>query len=587
MVRAALVVFALLAVGPVAAQAAERASDEGGAPGAGDPLDRGSPRETVAGFLDATDRADDRRARDYLDLSGLPAARRDEAARELRTVLDRQVWIDLDALSAESAGDRQDGLAADRESLGWLDTPDGPRQVLLTRVERDGGERWLFAGETVVAATRAYDGLGYGRLAALLPAPLIDYQLFRVQLWQWIALLLLVVAAYVVAWLATRAAAWMLAPLARRTRTTLDDGMLALALGPARLLVAVAVFSAGRRPLQLTAAAATVLSGAEYLLALIAVIWICLRLIDVAGEVLRERLRHRGQNEVVQLVPPGRRTAKVCVVGVGLIAMLDGLGFDVTALVAGLGIGGLAVALAAQKSIENLLGGITLYADRPVQVGDFCRFGETVGTVEDIGLRSTRVRTLERCLVTVPNAEFSNMQLENFSARDKFWYHPTIGLRYETSPDQLRYVLVEVRRMLYAHPRVDPEPARIRFVGFGASSLDLEVFAYVRASDFDDFLEVAEDLHLRIMDIVSAAGSSIAFPSRTLYVEASDGLDRRRGADAERQVEEWREHEALYLPRFPTEKIAELRGTAQYPPPGTPGAERRRHAPDGADGRRA
>lgn len=583
-VRAALVVFALLAAGPVAAKAAERTADQVDAPGAGVALDRGSPRETVAGFLGATDRGDERRARDYLDLSGLPAARREEAARELRTVLDRQVWIDLDALSAEPAGDRQDGLAADRESLGWLDTPDGPRQVLLTRVERDGGKRWVFAGETVVAATRAYDELGYGRLAALLPAPLIDYQLFRVQLWQWIALLLLVVAAYVVAWLATRAAAWTLAPLARRTRTTLD--MAGLALGPARLLVAVAVFSAGRRPLQLTAAAGTVLSGAEYLLALIAVIWVCLRLIDVAGEVLRDRLRDRGQGEVAQLVPPGRRTAKVCVVGVGLIAMLDGLGFDVTALVAGLGIGGLAVALAAQKSIENLLGGITLYADRPVQVGDFCRFGETVGTVEDIGLRSTRVRTLERCLVTVPNAEFSNMQLENFSARDKFWYHPTIGLRYETTPDQLRYVLVEVRRMLYAHPRVDPEPARIRFVGFGASSLDLEVFAYVRASNFDDFLEVAEDLHLRIIDIVSAAGSSIAFPSRTLYVEASDGLDRRRGADAERQVEEWRKRDALYLPRFPAEKIAELRGTAQYPPPGTPGAERRRHAHDGGNGRR-
>jgi MscS family membrane protein len=177
----------------------------------------------------------------------------------------------------------------------------------------------------------------------------------------------------------------------------------------------------------------------------------------------------------------------------------------------------------------------------------------------------------------VPNADFASLQIENYSRRDKFWYHPIIGLRYETTPDQLRYVLVEVRCMLYAHPNVDPKPARIRFKTFGAYSLDLEVFAYVLAHDYDGFLEVAEDLNLRIIDIVAAAGSSFAFPSQTTYVEHGTGLDAERSREAEREVAGWRERDALYLPRFPDDRIAELKGTLAYPPPGSPdGPERRR-----------
>ena len=151
---------------------------------------------------------------------------------------------------------------------------------------------------------------------------------------------------------------------------------------------------------------------------------------------------------------------------------------------AGLGVGGIAVALAAQKTVENFIGGITLYADQPVRVGEFCRFGGTVGTVEDVGLRSTRVRTLDRTIVTIPNSEFSNFQIENFARRDRIWYHPTLNVHYETTPDQIRYILVEARRMLYAHPKVDSASARIRFVGFGRASLDLEVFSYVTVTDY-------------------------------------------------------------------------------------------------------
>jgi MscS family membrane protein len=271
-------------------------------------------------------------------------------------------------------------------------------------------------------------------------------------------------------------------------------------------------------------------------------------------------------------VPLGRKTVKVAVVALAALSALDTFGFDVTALVAGLGIGGLAVALALQKTLENLFGGATVLADRPVQVGDFCRFGDRVGTVEEIGIRSARIRTLDRTVVTVPNADFATMQLENYSQRDKIWYHPTLGLRYETTPEQLRYVLVEVRRMLYAHPKVDPDPARIRFTGFGDYSLDLEVFAYVKVTDFGEFLEVAEDLNLRLMDIVADAGTDFAFPSNTTYLAQDGGLDAERVDAAEQAVAKWREEQRLFLPGFPDSEIGDLASTLDYPPKGSPSA---------------
>ena len=185
-------------------------------------------------------------------------------------------------------------------------------------------------------------------------------------------------------------------------------------------------------------------------------------------------------------------------------------------------------------------------------------------------MRSTRVRTLDRTVVTVPNAEFSTMQLENFTARDKIWFHPRLGLRYETTPEQLRYVLIELRRMLYSHPKVDPEPARVRFVNFGDFSLDLDLYAYIRATDYSEYLEVAEDLNLRIIDIVDRAGTGFAFPSNTTYIARDDGLDAEKIRAATESVEGWRSRTELYLPGFPSEKISELSGTLAWPPEGSP-----------------
>ncbi len=194
------------------------------------------------------------------------------------------------------------------------------------------------------------------------------------------------------------------------------------------------------------------------------------------------------------------------------------LGLPVMGLIAGLGVGGLAVALAAQSTIENFIGSITVYADRPVRVGDFCRFGDEVGTVEQIGLRSTRIRTLGRSVMTIPNAEFSRLKLDNFSLRDSNLFRTTVSLRYETTPQQLRDVLAGVRKLLLDHPRVLEDPARVRLVEFGPHSFQLEVFAYVDSSDWNEFLGIREELFLQIADAVEAAGTRLAVPAQTTYL---------------------------------------------------------------------
>ncbi len=211
---------------------------------------------------------------------------------------------------------------------------------------------------------------------------------------------------------------------------------------------------------------------------------------------------------------------------IGLIVLIVGLervGNSLIPIVAGLGIGG--VALAGQRTAENVIAGLLLFVERQVRVGNFCQFGDKVGTVEEIGLLSTRIRGLERTVTAVPNADFSRKELVNYGRRDRFLLRKTIGLRYETTNEQLRYVLAKLRSMLLAHPKLLEEPARVRFVDYGDYSLDVEIFAYVDTGNQFEFRGIQEDVLLRVKDIVEAAGTDFAFPSQTIYISRDSGLD--------------------------------------------------------------
>jgi MscS family membrane protein len=245
------------------------------------------------------------------------------------------------------------------------------------------------------------------------------------------------------------------------------------------------------------------------------------------------------------------------------------LGLPLYSVVAGLGIGGLAVALAIRPTLENLIGGIVLYLDQPVRVGDFCSFGDKTGTVETIGLRSTRLRALDRTLITVPNSSLADMQLINWAKCDRMLIDTTIGLRYETENDQLRHVLVKFREMLHAHPKIHSETVRVRFAGFGQCSLDIGVRIYALTQEFNEFHAIREDVLLRMSDIVKKSGSSFAFPSQTLYMGRDDGLDGELGQTAAEEVESWRKAGKLPFPRLAADRIEQLEGTLDYPPRGS------------------
>lgn len=540
-----------------------------------DPFERGTPRSAMLGYLLAAREGDFARAARYLDLRRIPASKRaelgPELARKLKVILDRTLWVDLEALSAEPEGDPADGLPRNRDRVGVIESSRGPVHVYLDRVPREGdGVRiWKISSRTVAAIPDLWEEFGYGPLAEYLPEVFFTWTLLEIQLWQWIGLVAAVLFAFGLSWFIARWILRLFALLVRRTETDLDDRILEAVIAPVRLLVAVAIFAAAVPFLGLAVPVARAVSGLEKALVIAAVTWVAFRGVDVFELAVRSRLAAEN-HAVTTMLPVGRRVTKVLLGALAVLAALQNFGINVTAVLAGLGVGGLAVALAAQKTLENVFGGITVVADRPVRVGDFCRWGDgKIGTVEDIGLRSTRIRTLDRTLVTVPNASFSQLELENFAARDRIRLYAVLGLRYETTPDQLRYLLVEIRKLLLAHPKITPDPARIRFVGFGAYSLDLEVFAYAATSDWNEFLAIREDVFLRIMDVVDRSGTGFAFPSNTTYLARDEGLDPERSRAAEEAVRSWRKRGELPLPDLDPELARELEGSLDWPPEGS------------------
>jgi MscS family membrane protein len=259
------------------------------------------------------------------------------------------------------------------------------------------------------------------------------------------------------------------------------------------------------------------------------------------------------------------------------------LGLDVLPLIAGLGVGGLAVALAVRPTLENMIGGLIIYADKPVKVGDFCTFGDRKGTVESIGLRSTRIRALDRSIITVPNSVFVDMEIVNFARCDTLLIANVIGLRYETSMEQLRNVIAKMRLICFAHPKIETDTLRVRFAGFGSSSLDISVRVYALTNEWNEFYAIQEDLFFRFAEAIEAAGSGVAFPSTTVYLGEDAGLDKDRKRRAEEEVAAWREADELPFPFIPETVANAVIDTLDFPPEGSPGASGKRATPRSAE----
>jgi MscS family membrane protein len=494
---------------------------------------RSTPRGSVIGFLEACRDREYRRAASFLQLRrGTDGP---ELARQFKEVLDSRLHRDLATLSAAPEGDLTDGLEPENELLGTVDLGSRRVDLMLTRVPLEGQQVWLVSSGTVQMIPLLHDSLDSGWIEQRLPAWLRAPGPVDTAVWVWFGLVLLAVLGYS---LGTLLAGLVLAVFRRivaRTRSQVDDQLVASVSQPMRLLMALAAVRSGLAWLTPSVLLRAYIVRTLTALSYFGIAWLIVRVIDVISVRALSRMTGRQRASASSMIPLAKRSAKVAVFAIALLATLASWGYDTTAILAGLGVGGLAVALAAQKTIENLFGGVAITTDKPVLVGDFCRYGDKFGTVEDIGLRSTRVRTLDRTVVTIPNGQFSALEIENFGRRDKIFFHPILNLRRDTTPDQIRLLITQIRELLLAHPQVDPNPARVRFIGIGQYSLDIEIFSYTRTANIDEFLVIQEELLLSILDLVRQAGTALAVPSQ-LTVLSRDPLDAGRGSTKNQQI---------------------------------------------------
>ncbi len=471
-----------------------------------DALGRDTPRGTVLGYIAAMAKEDYEGAAQYLDLSFVPESKRKARgkalAKNLRRLLDQAGSMLPDPLIS----DKPDGLGYDNldenlDRVGEITLNDHKIPVLVENISRrDAAPIWLFSSGTMKQPPdETQEDETSLTIDTVLPQSLVEDKWGGVPEGHWLVMLLLVVASYLLAWFIIGVTAYVIRLLWEKTKFTRPADILRALVLPARIYMAVWIFVLAAQKIGISIIARQYFSEATVIVAWVAILLLLWRMIDVFASFGERSMMRRGNPGALSAVMFFRRSVKFVVITIGIITVLATLGVDVRTGLAALGIGGLALALGAQKTVENLVGSLTVIFDQPVRIGDFCKVGEIKGTIEQIGMRSTRIRTPDRTLVTIPNGDFSGQKIENYTHRDRFWFHPVLGLRYETSPDQIRYLLVELRSILYAHPYVDPDPARVRFAGFGADTLNIEIHAYVHASDYNKYLEIREDLNLRIM----------------------------------------------------------------------------------------
>jgi MscS family membrane protein len=476
------------------------------APELKDPLGRGTPQGTVLQFLEACHAREYSKALHYLDLRRMPPAERtkngQDLARQLEDLLD-DTPFDIATLSRDPEGDQSDNAAPSLDHLATFHVDSKTLEMQLERVELKPGLRvWLVSADSVAMIPEAHQLVAESPFEKKLPQALVTFEIFDTPVWRWIALVLMGLAL------------WGICGLLARLLLTMVKRVLPMPAfrGPLRILLWVAGFR-----LALIAAPPATLSELYIHRALglgfsLALAWASAVVLDLLAARWHTRLDPRDQAVSYSVLPLGKQVLKLSLFLIALLSVLSAWGYNTSTILAGLGVGGLAVALAAQKTIENLFGGISVIGDRPVLVGDVCRFGDRTGTVMHIGLRSTRIRTAERTVISVPNSQFSSIPLENISGRDKIWFHPTLNLRRDTTSEQMLHVLASIRELLANHPKVETGKIPVRFIGVGPFSLDVEVAVYITTADYDEFLQLQQELLLSMLQAVEKAGTALAVP---------------------------------------------------------------------------
>jgi len=560
------------------------------------------------------------RASETMDLSQVPEAlRKDmsiETVLELKEIFDRMLLPPIDALPdikmVEAARKEAKSSASQIATPVRWRFPNAPIEIVeILEGERQG--QFLFSADTVKRISDIYKKIkdlsyrrqqfggteleylspglspgffegyvtasGYLVPQAHLLSRIIDNlpDWFRTiyagqMLWQWFGLLLGVLVTVVAAYFAYRYIRYF----DKHLKPPLHH-WLKVAAAVIVLVIVVFISTFFNKGLNFTGDIQAIVTTGVALTIFVLTAWTAFMLCQAMAETIIATPRLRDQSSEAALLRIGAWLLGFVIAAWIIIDGIRSLGADLIPLLAGLGIGGLAVALAAQTTIANFIGGLILLANKPVRVGDFCRYGEDpssdwlrIGTVEEINWISTRIRGIDRTVTTIPNAEFASMHIINLTKRDQRLIRTKLQLRYETNSEQLRYIVIKLRELILGHPMVTPDPARVRFVGYGAYSKDVEIFCYLRCTEHNEFLAIQEDLFLRMEEIIKKAGSGFAFPSQTAYLARDSGLNKERKAEAETEVGHLRFTDKLPFPEFDAEERERLKDILDYPPKGSP-----------------
>jgi MscS family membrane protein len=393
---------------------------------------------------------------------------------------------------------------------------------VVERIDRDkAGSIWLFSRETLAEIPELYAEIASVPTGNRFAQYLVETRIARIALIQWIAVFAGLPLLYFLGMRVNPYLSRLVGQLLRRMGKSPNLQDFEVLPTPVRLLLLALIIRWAQSTITLPLLARQFWSGIATIAVIVGVVWLVIRLNGVFEEKIRLRLGRRNLTGALSILRFARSAVDAAVLFVGLLVFLNRFGVNPAAAITGLGVGGIAVALAAQKTLENIIAGISLISDKAIRVGDFLRIGPTLGTVTDIGLRSTRIRTLDRSIVNVPNGQIANASLENLTLRDQFWFHHILRITSDTTGTQLRSILAGITQFLTQRPTVNEPSVHVRFLAFGESSLDVEMFAYFPARDWKDFLRIQEGLLLEIVEMVERAGAKIALPSRMTYVADS------------------------------------------------------------------
>lgn len=481
-----------------------------------DALGRSSPHGCVLGFLLAAQKQDYARAAQYLDTkkSGEQA---EELARQLQIVLDKGLTGTLDDLSRESTGNSADNLRTSRDLVGTVKTSDGSLDVVVERVERKGEpEIWLFSAETLAQIPRVSEELSGLGIDEKLPRWMVKTQFFSVPIWRWLTVLIGIGLTLGVAALVSLLLRWLLGPALGKILPSSGE----LVIRKLRTPLFFLLLSASMRffsQYSLTVLGRQFWNEAAVVVLVVGFTWLLIRVIDLAAVYLTQGPAGSVAVARATFVGVAVRILKIAVVLFACLALLSRAGVNVSALVAGLGIGGIALALGAQKTLENFFGGITIVGQKALRVGDLCKIGDDMGTVEDIGLSSLKLRTADRCVVTLPNSKVAQLSIQNYSFRDKFLVQKSFSLRHDMTSDQVSVVQTRIERLLQETQEVEKMSARVRLIDLSAGGLRMEIWAYLLISPADAArcFEAQERLFIAVLKILEETGTVLAAPWQT------------------------------------------------------------------------